>query len=144
MAWRQALPRLAAATTAPAASLALCEAQRKTDYDLARHQHGKTRVRVLKVRREGGVHAISEYKVETTLFSPAYDRVFRDNRILDMVEQLVGPNVQEFGGKLNMKCAAYGSPVEWHQDWAFYPHTNDDILAVGLAIDDTTIENGAT
>ena len=30
------------------------------------------------------------------------------------------------------------------EDWAFYPHTNDDILAVGLAIDDTTLENGAT
>ena len=85
MAWRQALPRLAAATTAPAASLALCEAQRKTDYDLARHQHGKTRVRVLKVRREGGVHAISEYKVETTLFSPAYDRVFTKGDNTDLV-----------------------------------------------------------
>ena len=34
--------------------------------------------------------------------------------------------------------------VQWHQDWAFYPHTNDDILAVGLAIDDTTLANGAT
>ena len=74
---------------------------------------------------------------------PAYDRVFRDNRILDMVEQLVGPNVQEFGGKLNMKCAAYGSPVEWHQDFAFGPQrSNDDILAVGVAIDPMTPENG--
>ena len=73
------------ATTAPCASLALCEAQRKTDYDLARHQHGKTRVRVLKVRREGGVHAISEYKVETTLFSPAYDRVFTKGDNTDLV-----------------------------------------------------------
>jgi hypothetical protein len=26
-------------------------------------------------------------------------------------------------GKLNMKSAGYGAPVEWHQDWAFYPHT---------------------
>ena len=85
MAWRQALPRIAAATSAPCASLALCEAQRKTDYDLARHQHGKTRVRVLKVRREGGVHAISEYKVETTLFSPAYDRVFTKGDNTDLV-----------------------------------------------------------
>jgi hypothetical protein len=25
--------------------------------------------------------------------------------------------------------AEIGSPVEWHQDWAFYPHTNDDLLA---------------
>ena len=29
---------------------------------------------------------------------------------------------------------------EWHQDWAFYPHTNDDLLAVGVAIDDMAVE----
>ena len=54
------------------------------------------------------------------------------------------PGVRAQGDKLNMKSPGIGSPVQWHQDWAFYPHTNDDILAVGLAIDDTTIENGAT
>ena len=41
-----------------------------------------------------------------------------------------------------MKAAHYGSPVEWHQDWAFYPHTNDDILAIGVMLDDTDLENG--
>jgi ectoine hydroxylase-related dioxygenase (phytanoyl-CoA dioxygenase family) len=41
-----------------------------------------------------------------------------------------------------MKSARYGSPVEWHQDWAFYPHTNDDLLAIGVMLDDTTLENG--
>jgi ectoine hydroxylase-related dioxygenase (phytanoyl-CoA dioxygenase family) len=41
-----------------------------------------------------------------------------------------------------MKSAQYGSPVEWHQDWAFYPHTNDDILAIGVLLDDTTEANG--
>ena len=41
-----------------------------------------------------------------------------------------------YGGKLNMKSAGYGSPVEWHQDWAFYPHTNDDVLATGIYLDD--------
>ena len=41
-----------------------------------------------------------------------------------------------------MKSGEFGSPVHWHQDWAFYPHTNDDILAVGVAIDDMTRENG--
>ena len=39
-------------------------------------------------------------------------------------------------GKLNMKSAGYGAPVEWHQDWAFYPHTNDDLAAVGIMLDD--------
>jgi phytanoyl-CoA hydroxylase len=46
------------------------------------------------------------------------------------------------GSKLNMKSAQYGSPVEWHQDWAFYPHTNDDILAIGVLLDDCDLENG--
>ena len=32
--------------------------------------------------------------------------------------------------------------MEWHQDWAFYPHTNDDVLAIGVMLDDMTEENG--
>ena len=72
----------------------------------------------------------------------AYDRALRHPAMLDIVEQLVGPGVRYRSTKLNMKSAGYGSPVEWHQDWAFYPHTNDDILAVGVAIDDMTEENG--
>ena len=71
-----------------------------------------------------------------------YARTLRHPTILDIVEQLVGPGVRYQSSKLNMKAAGYGSPVEWHQDWAFYPHTNDDILAVGVAIDAMTEENG--
>tara|TARA_B110001450_G_C17514090_1_gene437677 strand:- start:287 stop:874 length:588 start_codon:yes stop_codon:yes gene_type:complete len=41
-----------------------------------------------------------------------------------------------------MKSAGYGAAVEWHQDYAFYPHTNDDILAIGVIIDDMAPENG--
>ena len=41
-----------------------------------------------------------------------------------------------------MKSGEFGSPVEWHQDWAFYPHTNDDLLAVGVCIDDMNETNG--
>ena len=41
-----------------------------------------------------------------------------------------------------MKAAGYGAAVEWHQDWAFYPHTNDDLCAVGVMMDDCAIENG--
>ena len=46
------------------------------------------------------------------------------------------------GSKINLKAPRYGSPVEWHQDWAFYPHTNDDLLAVGVMLDDCTSDNG--
>ena len=73
---------------------------------------------------------------------PVYERTWRDDRILDMVAQLIGPAFRSNGTKLNVKSGEAGSPVEWHQDWAFYPHSNDDILAVGVAIDDMTRENG--
>ena len=71
-----------------------------------------------------------------------YARTLRHPAILDIVEQLVGPGVRYQSTKLNLKAAGYGSPVEWHQDWAFYPHTNDDILAVGVCIDAMSEANG--
>ena len=74
---------------------------------------------------------------------PVYESVLRHHRILDITAQLIGDAIRTNGNKLNLKYPGFGSPVEWHQDWAFYPHTNDDILAVGVAIDDMTIENGA-
>jgi phytanoyl-CoA hydroxylase len=71
-----------------------------------------------------------------------YDRLLRDTRILDLVEQLIGAGIRFQGTKLNLKSPEFGSPVGWHQDWAFYPHTNDDVLAVGIALDDMLLENG--
>ncbi len=66
----------------------------------------------------------------------------RSDAILAPVRDLLGPNLRLHGSKLNMKAAGYGAAVEWHQDWAFYPHTNDDILAVGVMLDDMAAENG--
>jgi phytanoyl-CoA hydroxylase len=64
-------------------------------------------------------------------------------RLVGMLEQLLGPSgVRLHGSKINLKAPQFGSPVEWHQDWAFYPHTNDDILAVGVMLDDMLLENG--
>lgn len=71
-----------------------------------------------------------------------YDQTLRHPGILDRVEQLIGPGVRRQNTKLNMKEPDHGSAVEWHQDWAFYPHTNDDVLAVGVCLDDMTEENG--
>jgi ectoine hydroxylase-related dioxygenase (phytanoyl-CoA dioxygenase family) len=62
--------------------------------------------------------------------------------LLEVVRKLLGPNIRLHGSKLNMKDPKYGSAVEWHQDWAFYPHTNDDLLAIGVMLDDVELENG--
>jgi ectoine hydroxylase-related dioxygenase (phytanoyl-CoA dioxygenase family) len=70
-----------------------------------------------------------------------YLRASRHPAVVALLEELWG-SVRFDTGKLNMKSAGYGSPIEWHQDWAFYPHTNDDLAAVGIMLDDFTPENG--
>ncbi len=74
---------------------------------------------------------------------PTYAKYASHGAILDIVECLLGPNLRYHNNKLNMKNPDDGAAVQWHQDWAFYPHTNDSILEVGIALDDMTEKNGA-
>ena len=76
------------------------------------------------------------------LHHPVYGALTRHPRILAVLADLWGPDLRFDTAKLNMKCAGFGAPVEWHQDWAFYPHTNDDLAAVGVMMDDMAMENG--
>jgi phytanoyl-CoA hydroxylase len=75
------------------------------------------------------------------LHDPEYARAARHPKIVEVLQDLWG-TVRFDTGKLNMKSAGYGAPIEWHQDWAFYPHTNDDLAAVGIMLDDCEMENG--
>lgn len=73
---------------------------------------------------------------------PAYAAIFKHSGILAVLRQLLGPDIRHKGLKLNLKPGGGGEPVEWHQDWAFYPHTNDDLLVLAIMLDDVTEENG--
>ena len=74
---------------------------------------------------------------------PFFWELVRAPNLVALVSGLLGPDIQLLGSKVNMKAAGFGASVEWHQDWAFYPHTNDDLLAAGVMLDDMTEENGA-
>jgi ectoine hydroxylase-related dioxygenase (phytanoyl-CoA dioxygenase family) len=74
---------------------------------------------------------------------PLYRWVALDSPIPDIVAELIGPDLRFHHSKLNLKGSLVGAPVEVHQDAAFYPHSNDDVLAVGLLLDDATEDNGA-
>jgi phytanoyl-CoA hydroxylase len=76
------------------------------------------------------------------LHDPAYAGLSRHPKIIAVLQDLWGPDIRFDTAKLNMKCAGFGAPVEWHQDWAFYPHTNDNLAAVGVMFDDMAMENG--
>jgi ectoine hydroxylase-related dioxygenase (phytanoyl-CoA dioxygenase family) len=76
------------------------------------------------------------------IVDPAYGDLVRHPRILAALRDLWGPDIRFDTAKLNLKSAGYGAAVEWHQDWAFYPHTNDDLAAVGIMMDDMELANG--
>ncbi len=82
------------------------------------------------------------------IFNPiAHHQAFMDlvhnPKILDEVENLIGPNIQIHHTKLNLKPpASHHARFEWHQDYPFFPHTNYDLIAVAVHIDESTEENG--
>jgi phytanoyl-CoA hydroxylase len=75
-------------------------------------------------------------------FFPVFQELMRHPRLVAILRDLLGDAIRLHSSKINLKSPRYGSPVEWHQDWAFYPHTNDDMLAVGVMLDDCTSDNG--
>lgn len=73
---------------------------------------------------------------------PVYDRILKHSGVTRVLNDLLGPDTVLNTAKLNCKAPGGGAAVEWHQDWAFYPATNDSLLAFGLMLEDVTAENG--
>jgi phytanoyl-CoA hydroxylase len=73
---------------------------------------------------------------------PAFHDLVFNPKIVDVVENLLGPDIQLHHTKLNLKPPAPDARFEWHQDYPFFPHTNFDLLAVMVYFDDSTEENG--
>ncbi len=74
--------------------------------------------------------------------SATYLDVMRNNRGLDAVVDILGPNIKFENAKINSKQPGAATQVKYHQDFLFEPHTNDDMITVLFFIDDVTEENG--
>jgi ectoine hydroxylase-related dioxygenase (phytanoyl-CoA dioxygenase family) len=74
--------------------------------------------------------------------SPAYRDVMENAAVVDMVTDLIGPDVKFHHCKINVKLPGSNTEVGYHQDFPYTPHTNDDIVTALLMLDDMTSENG--
>ncbi|MCO6384501.1 phytanoyl-CoA dioxygenase family protein [Oceanicola sp. 502str15] len=74
--------------------------------------------------------------------NPYFWEILTKSRVTEVLNDLLGPDTIINTSKLNTKAPGGGAAVEWHQDWAFYPHTNDDLLAFGLMLADVDAANG--
>ncbi|SNS22229.1 phytanoyl-CoA dioxygenase family protein [Antarctobacter heliothermus] len=97
-------------------------------YDLDRG-HGPQEPRLTRIKLPHKRHAI-------------YDRILKQSKVTEVLTDLLGPDTFLNTSKLNTKAPGGGAAVEWHQDWAFYPATNDSLLAFGLMLRDVTPDNG--
>ena len=65
-----------------------------------------------------------------------------DPVILDVVEDLLGPEVVLYNTQAVPKNAFHGSPEPWHQDSAYFPIRPMNLVSCWIAIDEATVQNG--
>jgi hypothetical protein len=77
--------------------------------------------------------------------SPGGERVFRvaiDPELVDLVEQVLGPDIILWGSSLFAKPAGVGKRVQWHQDSNWWPMKPMVTCTVWIAIDEASPGNG--
>jgi phytanoyl-CoA hydroxylase len=73
---------------------------------------------------------------------PFWIRLVSDDRLLDIAEIFLGPNIALFASHYIAKPAFSGLPVLWHQDGAQWPLDPLNVVTLWLAVDRSTTENG--
>lgn len=73
---------------------------------------------------------------------PFWVRLISDDRLLDIAEQFIGPNIALFASHYISKPPQDGQPVLWHQDGSYWPLEPMEVITLWLAVDDSDAENG--
>ncbi|HJP32911.1 MAG TPA: phytanoyl-CoA dioxygenase family protein [Candidatus Latescibacteria bacterium] len=75
--------------------------------------------------------------------SLSFRRLLYSDPILDIVEDLIGPNIQLFHDQALFKPAHHGGPVHWHQDNGYWRCIPASLVSCWLTLDDVDADNGA-
>lgn len=71
-----------------------------------------------------------------------YRKLLYHEPLLDIVESLIGSDIQLFHDQALYKPAYHGGEVYWHQDNAYWQCTPPNLVSIWLALDDADEENG--
>jgi ectoine hydroxylase-related dioxygenase (phytanoyl-CoA dioxygenase family) len=86
---------------------------------------------------------ISKYvRIKCHLAFKWLEEIAHHPKILDAVEDLIGPDILLYLSTFWFKDAKDGKFVSWHQDSAYYGLDPHDVLTLWLAFTDATPENG--
>ena len=70
------------------------------------------------------------------------DDVIRDSRVLNPIEQLIGPNILCWNTVFWIKEARSPSFVSWHQDKTYWGLSSDRVVSAWLALSPATLPSG--
>ena len=73
---------------------------------------------------------------------PFMHRLVGDDRLLDIAEQFIGPNIALFAAHYIAKSPKIGRAVQWHQDGSYWPLEPMEVTTLWVAGTPSTIENG--
>ena len=72
-----------------------------------------------------------------------FRRLLYHSDILDVVEDLIGPNIQLFHDQALSKPPHTGGPIPWHQDNGYWQCRPANLVSCWLTLDDVDVKNGA-
>jgi phytanoyl-CoA hydroxylase len=73
---------------------------------------------------------------------PFWVRLVADDRLLDVAERFIGPDIALFASHYIAKRPFDGQAVLWHQDGGFWPLEPMQVVTLWLSLDDVDAENG--
>lgn len=91
--------------------------------------------------REGG-NLSRPANTRPHLYLKWIDDVIRDPRVLDPVEDLLGPNILCWASGFFAKRPHDGSFISWHQDATYWGLSSNDVLTAWIALSPSTRESG--
>jgi len=71
------------------------------------------------------------------------NQLIRDPRILDVVEDILGPDILAWGTNFFIKDPHDEAYISWHQDSTYWGLSHPDVVTAWIALSDVTPENGA-
>ena len=82
--------------------------------------------------------------MDQTLASDYWFDQFTEPRIVSVMVDLLGPDLDFHNGKIRNKPPGFVCTQSWHQDWPYERHTEPDLAAAITYLDPSGFEAGAT
>lgn len=84
------------------------------------------------------------HRLEIVPLHPTFKNFAKHKKLVSILQILLGNEIRLQHSKIAIKPPSQTKGlVHWHQDFVYFPHTNLSLVAVMIALDDMTKENGA-